>query len=114
LERLVRHSASPQIEPNGPRWQRACEAGERRRTEFSEPLALTCAAETIANGVSIDEPGSPTGEDFFQTAYGSPGGRAVLFLGRLHLKEGARSTWRTSTWEAIGLEWEDYTHDAAA
>ena len=53
-----------------------------------EPLGLACRVETIPNGVGVNELGSAAAEDFFQTAYGFPGQRTVLFLGRLHTKKG--------------------------
>ncbi|MGO9111979.1 MAG: glycosyltransferase [Thermoguttaceae bacterium] len=53
-----------------------------------EPLGLTCRVESIPNGVGIGELGPAAAEDFFQTAYGFPGERTVLFLSRLHYKKG--------------------------
>ncbi len=55
---------------------------------LSEPLGLTCRVESIPNGVGVDELGAAAAEDFFQTAYGFPGERTVLFLSRLHYKKG--------------------------
>ena len=53
-----------------------------------KPLGLTCRVQTIPNGVSVEELQAATSEDFFQAAYGFPGARTVLFLGRLHYKKG--------------------------
>jgi glycosyltransferase involved in cell wall biosynthesis len=53
-----------------------------------KPLGLTCPIQSIPNGVDFDQPGATSTEDFFQTACGFPGERAVLFLSRLHYKKG--------------------------
>jgi glycosyltransferase involved in cell wall biosynthesis len=52
------------------------------------PLGLTCPTETIPNGIFVNELKAASTEDFFQSAYGLPGGRVILFLGRLHYKKG--------------------------
>ena len=52
------------------------------------PLGLTCRAEIIPNGVSIEKSSPAVGDDFFQATYGFSGQRSVLFLGRLHFKKG--------------------------